>query len=94
VIKTFGNKETELIWDGEKSRKLPIEIQQVVRRKLRMINNAQNINDVRIPPANKLKRLKGQLSKYYSIRMYNSPQTMPGFSLQTMPLISVQIMPQ
>ena len=71
MIKTFGNKETELIWEGEKSRKLPIEIQQVARRKLRMINNAQNINDIRIPPANKLKRLKGQLSKYYSIRINN-----------------------
>ena len=69
MIKTFGDKETELIWRGLKSRKLPIGIQQVARRKLRMINNAQNINDLRIPPANRLKRLKGQLSKYYSIRI-------------------------
>ena len=69
MIKTFGDKETELIWNGRKSRKLPIGIQQVARRKLRMINNAQTINDLRVPPANRLKRLKGQLSKYYSIRI-------------------------
>lgn len=69
MIKTFGDKETELIWGGQKSRKLPIGIQQVTRRKLRMINNAQNMNDLRIPPANRPKRLKGQLSKYYSIRI-------------------------
>ena len=69
MIKTFGDKETELIWGGQNSRKLPLGIQQVARRKLRMLNNAQNINDLRIPPANRLKRLKGQLSKYYSIRI-------------------------
>lgn len=69
MIKTFGDRETELIWNGQIARKLPIGIQQVSRRKLRMINNAQTINDLRIPPANRLKRLKGQLSKYYSIRI-------------------------
>ena len=69
MIKTFGDKQTELIWNGLASRKLPIGIQQVARRKLRMVNNAQTINDLRVPPANRLKRLKGKLSKYYSIRI-------------------------
>ena len=69
MIKTFGNKETELIWEGEVSTKLPFSMQNVARRKLRMINNAQNINDLRIPPANRLKKLKGQLSGFYSIRI-------------------------
>lgn len=71
MIKTFGDKETGLIWKGEISRKLPTEIQHISRRKLRMINNAQSINDLRIPPANKLKRLKGKLSRFHSIRVNN-----------------------
>lgn len=69
MIKSFGNKETELIWIGKRSKKLPVEIQQIGRRKLRMINNAQTINDLRIPPANRLKRLKGDLKGIYSIRI-------------------------
>jgi len=54
MIKEFGNKETELIWNGFQSRKLPTEIQSVARRKLRMINSSQDINDLKIPPANHL----------------------------------------
>ena len=69
MINSFANKETEKIWEGEKSKVLPIEIQQVARRKLRMINNAANINDLRIPPANHMKKLKGDLSDFYSIRI-------------------------
>ena len=71
MIKSFGSKETKEIWLGQGSRKLPIEIQQIGRRKLRMINNAQTINDLRVPPANRLKRLKGGLSGLYSIRINN-----------------------
>ena len=71
MIKSFGSKETELIWNGRRSKRLPIEIQQIGRRKLRMINNAQTINDLRIPPANRLKRLKGDLKEIYSIRINN-----------------------
>ncbi len=51
--------------------KLPNEIQDVARRKLRIINNAQDVNDLRIPPANKLEKLKGALQEYYSIRINN-----------------------
>lgn len=69
MINSFADKETEKIWDGEKSKLLPTEIQQVARRKLRMINNAENINDLRIPPANRLKKLRGELSGFYSIRI-------------------------
>ncbi len=71
MIKSFGSKETELIWKGSRSKRLPLEIQQIGRRKLRMINNAQTINDLRIPPANRLKRLKGDLKEIYSIRINN-----------------------
>lgn len=69
MIKSFADKETEIIWEGIKSMVLPLEIQQVARRKLRMINNAENINDLRIPPANRLKKLKGELADLYSIRI-------------------------
>jgi proteic killer suppression protein len=71
VIKSFSNKETEKIWNGIQSKKLPSEIQNVARRKLRMINNAQNISDLRIPPANHLEKLSGDLSGLYSIRINN-----------------------
>lgn len=69
MIKSFADKETELIWNGVRSTKLPSEIQEIARRKLRMINSSQDINDLRIPPANRLEKLKGNLSGYYSIRI-------------------------
>ena len=69
MIKEFGDKETEKIWNGFVSRKLPNEIQQTARRKLRMLNNAQNLHDLRIPPANRLEKLKGNLSLFHSIRI-------------------------
>jgi toxin HigB-1 len=71
MIKEFGDKESEKIWDGTQSKKLPSEIQNVARRKFRMLNNAQNVNDLRIPPANRLEKLKGDLKEYYSIRINN-----------------------
>jgi proteic killer suppression protein len=69
VIKTFGSKENEKIWEGIQSRKLPAEIQNIARRKLRMISNSININDLRIPPANHLEKLSGNLAEFYSIRI-------------------------
>lgn len=69
MIKNFNDKETELIWNGTKSKKLPPDIQSKSRRKLRMINNAQSINDLRIPPSNRLEKLKGDLKDYFSIRI-------------------------
>lgn len=69
VIKSFNCKQTELIWNGTKSKKFPTKIQNVARRKLRMINNSININDLRIPPANRLEKLKGDLKGFYSIRI-------------------------
>ena len=71
MIASFGNEETEKIWLGNVSKKLPFEIQNVARRKLRMLNNAQDINDLRIPPANRLEKLKGDLEAFYSIRINN-----------------------
>ncbi|QCK15577.1 type II toxin-antitoxin system RelE/ParE family toxin [Mangrovivirga cuniculi] len=69
MIKTFGDKETEKVFDGVRSKKLPEDIQRIGRRKLRMINNSFSINDLRIPPANKLEKLSGDLKDYHSIRI-------------------------
>ena len=69
MIKSFTCKETEKIWNGIQSKKLPADIQNVARRKLRMINNSQNINDLRIPPANHLEKLSGNLEGLHSIRI-------------------------
>ena len=69
MIRSFGSKETEKIWNGIKSTKLPSEIQNVARRKLRMIHNSIDLNDLRIPPANRLEKLKGDLAGFYSIRI-------------------------
>jgi toxin HigB-1 len=71
MIQTFADKETEKIWNGYRSAKYPNEIQQICRRKLRMLNNAQTINDMRIPPSNKLKKMKGKFKQYHSIRINN-----------------------
>ena len=71
MIINFGDSETEKIWNGFVSKKLPFDIQNVARRKLRMLNNAQDINDLRIPPANRLEKLKGDLEEFYSIRINN-----------------------
>ena len=69
MIVSFGNKDTEKIWTGERVKKLPNEVQEIGRRKLRMLNTAQTIMDLTIPPSNKLEKLKGNLKDYYSIRI-------------------------
>lgn len=69
MILSFGSKETEKIWLGERVSKLPLNVQEVGRRKLRMLNNSQNISDLMIPPANRMEKLKGNLKNYYSIRI-------------------------
>jgi len=69
MITSFGSKETEKIWNGIRVKKMPIEIQNIGRRKLRMLNNSQNIADLRIPPSNRLEKLTGNLNGFYSIRI-------------------------
>ena len=69
MIISFGSKESEKIWNGERVKALPNEVQEIGRRKLRMLNNSQNIADLTIPPSNKLEKLKGTLKEFYSIRI-------------------------
>jgi len=59
----------EKIWNGERVKKIPIEIQKIGRRKLRMLNNSQNLTDLKIPPSNKFEKLTGKLKEYHSIRI-------------------------
>lgn len=69
MILSFGSKESEKVWNGERVRKWPLEIQTVGRRKLRMLHNSQSIADLRIPPSNRLEKLSGNLKDFYSIRI-------------------------
>ncbi|SDI28146.1 type II toxin-antitoxin system RelE/ParE family toxin [Paraburkholderia phenazinium] len=69
AINNITEKETALIGAGERSKRLPAEIQQVARRKLRMLNNAHALADLRIPPANRLELLKGDRAGQHSIRI-------------------------
>jgi toxin HigB-1 len=69
MIKSFRDKETQRIYSREGSNRLPREIQQIALRKLRMINNSQSLNDLRVPPANKLEKLKGNREGQFSIRI-------------------------
>lgn len=69
MIKTFADKETKKIYSQRFSKKLPQSIQRIALRKLIMIDNAQNLEDLRIPPANHLERLEGDRAGQYSIRI-------------------------
>ena len=69
MIVSFRSKETEQIWNGHRVKKMPIDIQKIGRRKMRMLNNSQNIADLRVPPSNRLEKLSGNLSGFYSIRI-------------------------
>jgi toxin HigB-1 len=69
MIISFGNSETEKIWNGVRVKKLPPEIQNIGRRKLRMLNNSVDLADLRIPPSNRLEKLSGNMKNFYSIRI-------------------------
>lgn len=69
MIRSFADREAEKIWEGTPSRRLPGEIQPVARRKLRMLNNVATLEDLRIPPANRLEPLKGGRKGQHSIRI-------------------------
>jgi toxin HigB-1 len=69
MIETFRDGETEKIFHREFSKKLPEQIQRIALRKLRMLNNAYTLNDLRIPPANCLEKLTGDKEGQYSIRI-------------------------
>jgi len=71
MLTSFGDKDTKKIWEGERVNSFSKEIKETARRKLRMLNNSQDLNDLLIPPSNRLEKLKGNLKEFYSIRVNN-----------------------
>ncbi|MHA6689534.1 type II toxin-antitoxin system RelE/ParE family toxin [Devosia sp. A449] len=71
MIQGFASAETELIWTGRRSRKLPPDIQSVALRKMRLLNQAQLLQDLRVPPGNRLEALKGNRAGQHSLRINN-----------------------
>jgi len=69
MIRSFNSKEAEKIFNRERSRRLPSDIQQVALRKLRMLNRVVTLQDLRVPPANRLEKLSGGRAGQYSIRI-------------------------
>lgn len=69
MIKSFRDTETEKVFRRQVSLRLPADIQQTALRKLRMLSNAVSLNDLRMPPANRLEKLSGNRSGQYSIRI-------------------------
>jgi proteic killer suppression protein len=69
MIVSFVDRETAKIWQGEYSRRLPTDIQAVALRKLRLLNNARRLEDLRVPPANRLEALQGRRRGQHSIRI-------------------------
>jgi len=69
VILSFRDTETARIWRGERSRRLPSDIQTVALRKLRLLNGALDLNDLRVPPGNRLEALRADRVGQHSIRI-------------------------
>jgi proteic killer suppression protein len=69
MIQSFADSETETIWSGRRSRRLPPDIQPSALRKLRLLNQAQVLSDLRVPLGNRLEALKGSRAGQHSIRI-------------------------
>ena len=69
MIRSFRDHETERFWDGVASRRLPPDIRRVAQRKLELIDAALRLDDLRLPPGNRLEALKGNRSGQHSIRI-------------------------
>jgi proteic killer suppression protein len=69
MIVSFRSTETAAVWEGKRSRKLPSDIQSVALRKLRLLNNARRLEDLRIPPSNRLEPLRGERQGQHAIRI-------------------------
>ena len=69
MLKGFADRDTELIWLGRFARRLPEGIQRIARRKLRMLDAATVLEELRVPPGNRLESLKGDRAVQHSIRI-------------------------
>lgn len=71
MIKGFSDKETERLFQRQPSRKIPTQIQRIAQRKLEVLNAAEKLSDLRVPPSNHLEKLSGDRAGQYSIRINN-----------------------
>lgn len=71
MIQSFADKQTEALFRGVRVAGFPADILRAAQRKLKMIHYAVNLNDLRVPPANRLEVLKGDRKGYFSIRVNN-----------------------
>ena len=71
MLISFGDKKTKKIWEGVREKSFSTNFQEIARRKLRMLNNSQNLKDLHVPPSNRLEKLKENLNNFYSIRVNN-----------------------
>ena len=69
MIESFASKETEMIFHGQISKRFPVEIQRTARRKLIYLDDAEDLQDLRAPPGNRLEKLRGERAGQYSIRV-------------------------
>jgi len=69
VIQSFADETTERVWNREKAARLGVDIKRAAQKKLRQLNAAGNINDLRIPPGNRLEKLAGNRAGQHSIRI-------------------------
>jgi proteic killer suppression protein len=69
VIVSFRDEEARRIWNGERSRRLPFDIQAAALRKLRLLSAAKRLDDLRVPPGNRLEALRGGRAGQYSVRI-------------------------
>ena len=69
MIRSFRSKEAERIFNRERVKRFPSDLHRAALRKLRMLNRAQTLRDLRVPPANRLERLSGDRAGQHSIRI-------------------------
>jgi proteic killer suppression protein len=69
MIKSFASKETERLFNRQVSTQLPQDIHRIARKKLEILHAAESIQDMRVPPSNRLEKLSGVRKNQYSIRV-------------------------
>lgn len=69
MLRTFADKDTERVWRRERSRRLDSTTQHAALRKLLILDAAETLDDVRVPPGNRLEKLRGDRAEQYSIRV-------------------------
>ncbi len=69
MLRSFADKETERVWQRRRARKLAQDVQRAALRKLLILDAAETLDDLRVPPGNRLEKLKGNRAGFYSVRI-------------------------